>query len=250
MAVTALEQLRDLSPTISVGMLTADLLNLGDEIKLLEDNGVSVLHFDVMDGVFCPMMTVGPPVVKAARTSMLKDAHLMIDEPMDKLDAFVAAGADIITFAVENCSDPLAALRRLGEAENANDPSRGIVRGISINPDTPIDSIAELIPELDMVVVLTVTPGLSGQSFNPETEARVKAVKALRDDVLICIDGGVKMNNIADIPAMGADLIVTGSAVFDGKDPAGNAAAMLERISGRTTDNTDDTDRGRESLSG
>ncbi len=231
MSATALEQLRRLSPTISVGMLTADLLDLGSEIRLLEDNGVSVLHFDIMDGVFCPMMTVGPPVVKAAKTRMLKDVHLMIDEPAGKLEAFVAAGADIISFAVENCSDPLSALKALGKAENANDPERGIVRGISINPGTPTADIAELMPELEMVVVLTVTPGLSGQSFNPETADRVSAVKAMRDDVLVCIDGGVKMNNIADIPAMGADLIVTGSAVFDGKDAAGNAKQMLAQLS-------------------
>lgn len=230
MSETALEKLKTLSPTISVGMLTADLLNLGSEIKVLEDSGVSVLHFDIMDGCFCPMMTVGPPIVKAAKTSMLKDVHLMIDEPIDKLDAYISAGADILSFAIENCSDPLAALTKLGEQENANDASRGIVRGISINPDTPIDDIAHLLPELEMVVVLTVTPGLSGQSFNPATEERVKQIKSMRD-VLICIDGGVKMNNIAEIPQMGADLIVTGSAVFDGHDASANAKAMLEKVS-------------------
>jgi ribulose-phosphate 3-epimerase len=233
MPQTTLATLRGLSPTISVGMLTSDLLNLGSEIKILEDAGVSVLHFDVMDGCFCPMMTVGPPIVKASKTSMLKDVHLMIDEPLEKLDAYIDAGADIISFAIENCADPLAALARLGEAENINDSSRGIVRGISINPDTPIDDIAHLMTELEMVVVLTVTPGLSGQSFNPETAERVKKIQELRSDVLICIDGGVKMNNIADIPAMGADLIVTGSAVFDGKDAAGNAKAMLAKIAER-----------------
>ena len=227
----AIEQLQTLSPTISVGMLTADLLNLGSEIKVLQDCGVAVIHFDIMDGVFCPMMTVGPPIVKASKTSMLKDVHLMIDEPGEKLDAYVSAGADIISFAIENCSDPLASLQHLSEVENINDPSRGIVRGISINPDTPIDDIAHLLPELEMVVVLTVTPGLSGQSFSPATEERVAKIKTMRDDVLICIDGGVKMNNIADIPAMGADLIVTGSAVFDGNDAAGNAKAMLEKVS-------------------
>jgi ribulose-phosphate 3-epimerase len=233
MPQTTLATLRGLSPTISVGMLTSDLLNLGSEIKILEDAGVSVLHFDVMDGCFCPMMTVGPPIVKASKTSMLKDVHLMIDEPIEKLDAYIDAGADIVSFAIENCADPLAALARLGEAENINDSSRGIVRGISINPDTPIDDIAHLMAELEMVVVLTVTPGLSGQSFNPETAERVKKIQELRGDVLICIDGGVKMNNIADIPAMGADLIVTGSAVFDGKDAAGNAKAMLAKIAER-----------------
>lgn len=226
----AIDQLRSLSPTISVGMLTADLLNLGSEIRLLEDAGVNVLHFDIMDGVFCPMMTVGPPVVKASKTSMLKDVHLMIDEPGEKLDAYIAAGADILSFAIENCSDPLSALKTLGEAENVNDPARGIVRGISINPDTPIDDIAPLLPELEMLVVLTVTPGLSGQSFNPKTEERVQAIKAMRDDVLICIDGGVKISNVANIAEMGADLIVTGSAVFDGKDAAGNARTMLKSI--------------------
>src|ERR1019366_10487703 len=121
---TALERLREAAPTISVGVLTANLLSLGSEISLLEQTGVKLAHVDVMDGCFCPMMTVGPPFIKAIKTSLLKDVHLMIEEPLEKVAEYVAIGADIVTIHVEACSNPHRVLQKLGSLAKPNDAER------------------------------------------------------------------------------------------------------------------------------
>jgi len=231
---TAFEQLRAMAPTISVGMLTADLLDLGAQLKIIEQAGVGIVHVDVMDGVFCPMMTVGPPMVKALRTSMLKDVHLMIDEPLEKVQAYVDAGADIIAVHAESASHPHRVLQAMGKMTNANDPERGIVRGICLNPGTPLEMIEPLLDEAELVVLLAINPGWGGQSFIPATEKRLARVRemiaASGRDILTMLDGGITRKNIAEIAAMGPDLIVTGSAVFDGKAPAENARTMLGAV--------------------
>src|SRR6187431_3703916 len=124
------DRLRASAPQISVGVLTADWLTLGSQLQVLESAGVDLLHFDVMDGVFCPMLTMGAPVVAGLKTRLLKDVHLMIEDPLSKLDSFVAAGADIITVHVESTRHIHRVLQALGKMTNANDPNRGIVRGI------------------------------------------------------------------------------------------------------------------------
>ena len=111
---TVLDELRAASPVISVGIISADLMSLGSEVKLLEEAGVKLLHFDVMDGCFCPMMTVGPCFIKAIRTTLFKDVHLLVDEPLNKLDSYVAAGADMITVHVESCRHVHRVLQALG----------------------------------------------------------------------------------------------------------------------------------------
>jgi ribulose-phosphate 3-epimerase len=232
--VTAFARLRAAAPTLSVGMVTADLLRLGSEMELLEGAGCQVVHFDVMDGVFCPMMTIGPPLVKAVKTGMLKDVHLMIDEPIDKLDAFVAAGADIVTVHVESTPHAHRALQKLAGMANANDPARGLVRGIALNPGTPVAAVEPLLGDCELVVLLAVNPGWGGQAFHPATPTRVararELIAAAGRDVLVCVDGGVTRSNIGEVAAIGADLIVTGSAVFDGKAPADNARFMLGAV--------------------
>jgi len=231
---TIIETLRELAPTISVGMLTADLLSLGEELAAIEAAGVRIVHIDVMDGEFCPMMTVGPPVIKAIRTPMLKDVHLMIRDPLDKLESYVAAGADMITVHVESCRHPHRALQALGKMANANDPARGLVRGAALNPGTPIEAIEPLLDELEMVVLLAVNPGWGGQSFIPATRRRIaRAVEMVREagaGAIVAVDGGIKKDNVAEAARMGADMIVTGSAVFDGKCPAENAKLMLQAV--------------------
>jgi len=233
---TAATRLRRVAPALSVGVLTADLLNLGAEICMLEEEGVRVLHFDVMDGCYCPMLTIGAPVIKAVRTSMLKDVHLMIVDPMPKLDAYVNAGADIVTIQVESCRHPYRVLQALGEMENANDPTRGIVRGIGLNPGTPLEVVRPLLEEIDMVLLLAVNPGWSGQRFISTSTDRVTdligMIRASGRDILICLDGGAKRDNICDLIRSGADLVVTGSAVFDGKTPRENVRSMLDEITG------------------
>ena len=131
---TALARLRLAAPALSVGVLAADLLNLGREVGRLEQAGVPALHFDVMDGCFTPMLTVGPAFIRAIKTPLLKDVHLMIREPLDRLGEYVAAGADIVTVHIESSVHVHRVLQHLGTFRNANDPARGIVRGVALNP--------------------------------------------------------------------------------------------------------------------
>lgn len=231
---SAFERLRQAAPSLSVGVVSADLTRLGEEVALLEESGVAAAHFDVMDGVFCPAMTVGPPLLKAVRTSLLKDAHLMVEDPIDKLESFVAAGADVVTFHVEATRHPHRALQRLGELENRNDPARGVVRGVALNPGTPVAALEPLLELLDLVVLVTVNPGFPGQRYTTATARRAEQVRELgeraRREVLLCVDGGVTRETIEAIAPLRPDLVVTGSAVFDGKDPLGNARFLLERL--------------------
>jgi ribulose-phosphate 3-epimerase len=234
MATTAHLPLLDGRPHLTIGINTADLANLGAEVRVLEDARAEVVHIDVMDGVFCPMTTVGPPLIKAIRTPLLKDAHLMIVEPLEKVADYVAAGADIITIQVESTSHPHRVLQVLGKAENANDPTRGIIRGVALNPGTPVTAIEPLLDELEYVLILAVNPGWGGQKFIESTERRLAEAKELiarsGRPVMLGADGGVTRENIARVTAMGPNLIVTGSAVFDGKTPAENARYMLDQV--------------------
>jgi ribulose-phosphate 3-epimerase len=225
------DRLRASAPQISVGVLTADWMTLGSQLRLMEAGGLDLLHFDVMDGVFCPMLTMGAPVVAGLKTRLLKDVHLMIEDPLSKLDAFVAAGADIITVHAESTRHIHRVLQAMGRMTNANDPNRGIVRGIALNPGTPLEAIEPLAGEFEMVLVLAVNPGWSGQKFIASTCERVKRLRdRLGDTALICVDGGVTRDNIGNIARLGADIIVTGSAVFDGKAPLENAKAMQDAM--------------------
>jgi ribulose-phosphate 3-epimerase len=206
-------------------------MSLGSQLKLLEETGVGLLHFDVMDGCFCPLLTMGAPVVASVKTPLLKDVHLMIDEPLTKIESFVAAGADIITVHAESTRHVHRVLQALGQMTNANDPSRGIVRGLALNPGTPIESIDPLLDEIEMVLLLAVNPGWGGQKFISSTGERLKQLKQrVGDKVLITVDGGITRDNIGEVARMGADIIVTGSAVFDGRSPLDNARYMIGAI--------------------
>jgi len=233
MVETARDTLKRLAPTISVGMLAANLMELGADLALIEQAGVRIMHFDVMDGVFCPMMTLGPPVVRATKTRMLKDVHLMICDPLPKLADYVAAGADIVTVHVE--SEPThihRVFQSLGGMTNANDPERGIVRGVAINPGTPVGAIGPVLDDVELVVLLAINPGWGGQKLLASTGERVAEVREMIGDrdILIGLDGGITRDNISEVAAMGADLVVTGSAVFDGKAPVENAKTMLAGV--------------------
>jgi ribulose-phosphate 3-epimerase len=234
---TAREALKAAAPALSVGVLTADLLALGSELRVIEQAGIAVVHFDVMDGGFVPMMTFGPPVIRAVRTGLLKDAHLMIDEPLAKVADYVAAGADIVTVHVEASRHIHRVLQQLGQMKNANDPQRGIVRGVALNPGTPVETVEPLLDQLDLVVLLAVNPGWGGQSFIPATMRRIEHVRKIAAtasrDILIGVDGGITLHNVAEVARGGADLIVAGSAVFDGKSAAENARAMLQAVRSR-----------------
>jgi ribulose-phosphate 3-epimerase len=228
------ERLRAAAPTVSVGVITANLLALGSEIALLERTGVKLVHVDVMDGCFCPMMTVGPPFIKAIKTSLLKDVHLMIEEPLEKVADYVAAGADMVTIQVEACSHVHRVLQKLGTFTNVNDAERGIVRGVALDPGTPLETLEPLLDEVEYILLLAVNPGWGGQKYIPSTTARIARVRRMISDsgknIILGVDGGITKENIAAVAATGADLIVTGSAVFDGKTPEANARFMLEAL--------------------
>ena len=229
-----LDQIRKAAPLISVGVLTADLMSLGSELQLMDTAGVKLLHVDVMDGCFCPMMTVGPGFIKGLNAPLFKDVHLMIEEPLQKVESYIAAGADMITVHVESCRHIHRVLQKLREFTNVNDPDRGILRGIALNPGTPLEVIMLLIDEAEMVFLLAVNPGWSGQKFIPATQGRLSRLRQMlseaNKDILVGVDGGITRDNIAEVARMDVDLIVTGSAVFDGKTPLENARFMINAV--------------------
>jgi ribulose-phosphate 3-epimerase len=221
---TTAAELIENAPGLSVGILTADLLRLGEELGALDDAGLQLVHVDVMDGVFCPMTTVGPPIVAALPERFVKDVHLMVDEPLDKVHAYVEAGAGMITFHVEATEHPHRVLQSLA--------GTGVVRGVALNPGTPLVSIEPLLDELELVLLLAVNPGFSGQSFLPSTERRLADARAMVQgrEIAVAVDGGITKRNAEHVASLGVDLIVTGSAVYDGVAPVENARAMVDAV--------------------
>jgi ribulose-phosphate 3-epimerase len=232
---TTLARLRSLCPTVSVGILSADLMHLGSELARLEAAGVGMVHVDVMDGCFCPLMTVGDIYVQGLKTPLLKDVHLMVQEPLHKLSHYADAGADVITVHVEAAVHIHRVLQHLGAIEHSAGPERGLVRGLALNPGTPLEWLtAPLLEEVEMISLLAVDPGWSGQRFAPTTLSRVSRVKEkIADsgrDILLCVDGGITRDNIAQVAAAGADVVAAGSAVFAGGAVEENFRYMLDAV--------------------
>ena len=200
---------------------------MGDELHRIEDAGADFVHVDVMDGCFCPQLTVGPPVIASLKTKLRKDVHLMIDEPLEKVRAYVDAA--MLTFHVESTRHPHRVLQQLGST---------VIRGVALNPGTPVSAVEPLLDDVELVLVLAVNPGWSGQRFATGTPRKVEAVQELVTRagrrVMVGVDGGVTRENANSIAAMGVDLIVAGSAVFDGGDATANLGKLLAGV-GRGT---------------
>lgn len=223
-----------MSARLSVGVLSADLMSLADDIALLERSGVGMLHFDVMDGHFVPQLTVGPAFVKAVKTKMLKDVHLMIENPFDFIKQYASAGADIISVHVESCVHVRACLQFIGTFKNINDPQRGIAAGVAVNPGTALCDVKPLLEDADVVTLLGVNPGFPGQTLYPDTAARAEKLRELIEetgrDIFLCIDGGVTKENIGEVAKMEPDIVVTGSAVFEDRAVAENLKLMTDAL--------------------
>jgi ribulose-phosphate 3-epimerase len=217
-------QLLARSPQLSVGVLTADLLRLGSELEALDAASVAIAHVDVMDGVFCPQLSVGPPIVKAIPDRFVKDVHLMITEPLEKVSAFVDAGADVVTFHLEATRHPHRVLQALAGS--------GVVRGVALNPGTPVSAVEPLLDEFELLLVLAVNPGWRGQSFIDSTPRRLREARALLDGrkTVLAVDGGVTEENVEKIASLDVDVVVAGSAVFDGKSPLENARKLSAAV--------------------
>lgn len=214
---------------IAPSLLAADFTNLGRDVAAAEAAGARYLHLDIMDGHFVPNISYGPDVVKALRplTTMIFDVHLMITDPDRYVDAFVAAGADLITVHAETCPHLHRSLQNIRE--------KGIRAGVALNPSTPLSVLDWVLPETDLVLIMSVNPGFGGQKFIPSALDKIRALRQMVDSrglsVLIQVDGGINLDTAAAVAAAGADVLVAGSAVFGQTDPGAAIRDILAKAS-------------------
>jgi ribulose-phosphate 3-epimerase len=203
---------------IAPSVLAADFSRLGEEIAAVERGGARMLHVDVMDGHFVPNISIGVPVVSSLRkaTTLVLDVHLMISEPDRYVGAFADAGADMISVHQETTPHLARVLAAIQE--------RDIEAGVVLNPATPVDTLSEVLPVVDFVLIMSVNPGFGGQKFIPGSLEKLKQLKELRTrynhNYRIEVDGGVGLDNVGEVVRAGAEIIVAGTSVFHTPDPA------------------------------
>jgi len=202
----------ELQDKIAPSVLSADFARLGEEVAEVERAGADLIHFDVMDGHFVPNLSIGIPVLESLRkvTRLPLDAHLMIENPERYVEVFVKAGANSVTVHAEVCKDIPAMAKRLHDL--------GARASVGINPETDVQRVLPFAAQLDMILIMSVHPGFGGQEFIPEALEKLRAVRRELDrralKVDIEIDGGVKLDNIAEVKAAGANVFVSGSGIF------------------------------------
>lgn len=210
---------------LSPSLLSADFANLGRQVALLDEAGAQYVHIDVMDGMFVPSISMGIPVIKSIRpaSDRIFDVHLMIENPDRYIDDFVDAGADLITVHAEACTHLDRTIQKIKE--------KGIIAGAALNPATPLNTLEYVLGEVDMVLLMTVNPGFGGQKLIPYTIDKVRDLKKMIDrkglKTDIEVDGGITLENVGKIMDAGANIIVAGSAVFNG-DIEENVSRFLQ----------------------
>ncbi len=214
---------------IAPSILSADFSKLGEEVAATEKAGAELIHVDVMDGHFVPNITIGPLVVKSIRevTKLPFDVHLMIEDPDRYIQEFTESGADIITVHEEASVHLHRTIQNIKEC--------GVKAGVSINPATPVSNIEEILPYVDMVLIMSVNPGFGGQKFIPESLQKIKHLKEIINEkklnIEIEVDGGVTVENVAEVDSAGTDIVVMGSAFYNSEDYASTVEAVRGKCS-------------------
>ena len=211
-------------PILAPSILTADFLYLERDCKMLDESKADWFHLDVMDGRFVPNISFGMSIIKQIRKTSAKffDVHLMILEPEKYVDEFKDAGADSLTVHLEACPHLHRNIQQI--------KSLGMNAGVAINPATPVFLLQDIIKDIDLALIMSVNPGFGGQSFIPQSIQKIKELRALINNsgssARIEVDGGISLKNAAEIISAGADILVTGSAVFDSENPAETIAKL------------------------
>ncbi len=210
---------------LAPSMLSADFKVLGEELQTVETYGATYIHYDVMDGMFVPSLSFGPAILQSIRpaSKLVHDVHLMIEEPIRYIEAFAKASADIITVHLEACEDLHATIAKIKEC--------GCKVGVSIKPKTPVSALEPYLEELDMILIMSVEPGFGGQKFIPSSLEKIAEARSLVSekglDIDIQVDGGIYTYNVENVLRAGANIIVAGSAVFNG-DTKQNTIDMMD----------------------
>ena len=215
---------------IAASILSADFARLGEQVGATQAAGADRVHVDVMDGHFVPNITVGPLVVRALRpiTGLPIDLHLMIEQPERHIPDFIRAGANSVTVHVETCPHLHRTIEQIKEL--------GAKAGVTLNPATPLSTLEEILPEVDMALIMSVSPGFGNQTYLPNSTARIARLRQTLDGrgltrVDIAVDGGIKASNMAEVAAAGANIMVIGSAIFNQEaSVAANIAALREGL--------------------